>query len=72
MRNAPDQRPTRLPFPLGPQIHAPYLRAIFAPGEPGPSDPTPRPASGIDAAYQNEIMSVIAPVLERAERESLP
>lgn len=56
---------------IGPQIRDPRLRAIFAPCEPGPSDPTPRPASGIDAAFHNEIMSVIAPVLERAELEIL-
>lgn len=71
MRNAPDQHPTRLPIPLGPQIHDPSLRAIFAPGEPGPSDSTTRPTSGIDAAFHNELMFVIAPILERAEREIL-
>ncbi|MGR0185435.1 hypothetical protein [Azospirillum aestuarii] len=55
---------------LGPQIRDPDLRAIFAPGEPGPSDSAPRPVA-IDEAFQAELLVACAPILVRAEQEIL-
>ncbi|MGY0793121.1 hypothetical protein ACW7BJ_27460 [Azospirillum argentinense] len=58
---------------LGPHIRDPRLRALFAPDE---ASPTSRPShppshSGIEPTLFAEIMSAIAPVLERASREIL-